>query len=69
VYEEYKQPKDQYSNPNTLPQRPLFCERISVTFDLEHFGICILYLEISIPYTECYSLFPVRGECTRAPSI
>jgi len=33
-----------------------FVNEISVTFDLEGFGINILYLEISTPYLVCYSL-------------
>jgi len=56
----YQHSNKQFSS--TFPQRTLFCEWISVTFDLEHFEISILYLEIYNPYTVCYSLFP--GECT-----
>jgi len=47
-----------------------FVNEISVTFHLEDFfGITILYLEISTPYTVCNSFFPIRGECTHVPSI
>jgi len=54
----------QHSNTrfsNTLPQRSSFCKWISVTFDLKHFGIRILYFEISTPYIEYYAKKNFKG--------
>jgi len=46
---------------NTLP---LFCELISVMFDLEHFAKLLLnyYLEISVPYTYAIHFLTLKGQ-------